>query len=143
MPAEEIAIVVRRVGPVAEIAREVLEANGVPYALERRVPLRATAIGRAVLGLLALRRRRRAPLEDLLAWLRCPGLIRVRGLLDEFEAAARRAGISARKAPSSSGRHAIGRWTRCATSQQRARRGPGPLAAAVRKQTRVPVAANR
>ncbi len=133
-PAEEIAIVVRRVGPVAEIAREVLEANGVPYALERRVPLRATAIGRAVLGLLGCAAGG-APLEDLLAWLRCPGLIRVRGLLDEFEAAARRAGIT--DAESAIVEWEARHWPLDAVRDvaAAARRGPGPLAAAVRKQS--------
>jgi ATP-dependent helicase/DNAse subunit B len=105
MPAQDIALVLRAPGAVAELLGEVLSAAGVPYALQRRTPLADTAIGRALIGLLrcvpgehARGGEGREPAEaegelaDLLAWLRAPGLLERPELADALELRARRAG---------------------------------------------------
>lgn len=85
---EEIAIVFRRPEAVAPLAASVLEAYGVPYALDQRLPLGHTALGGALLAGF------RAALlggdaGDLLAWLRSPGWLRQPGLADQLELAVR------------------------------------------------------
>ncbi|MDX6690392.1 MAG: hypothetical protein QOG15_1849 [Solirubrobacteraceae bacterium] len=88
MTAEEIAIVVREPEAVAPLLSEVFGALGLPVALEQRVAFGHTALGRGLLALL-----RCALLDgsadDLLAWLRTPGLLRVAALADTLEARAR------------------------------------------------------
>jgi ATP-dependent helicase/DNAse subunit B len=93
MAPEEIAVVARSLPAVAALVEETFEAFGIPYALERRVPVGRTALGRALLGLA------RAALPggtaaDLLAWLRAPGVLDVPALADELEARLRRAGVT-------------------------------------------------
>jgi len=89
--AEEIAVVVREPGDVAALLSEVFAALGVAVALERRVAFGATALGRGLLALL-----RCALLDgeadDLLAWLRTPGLLQLPVLADGLEARARQEG---------------------------------------------------
>jgi ATP-dependent helicase/DNAse subunit B len=99
MAAEEIAVVVRMPGTSADLLEEVLAAAGVPYALERRLPLGDTAVGAALIGLLrcvplADGASRGAELGDLLAWLRAPGLLANPELADSLEARARRVGAA-------------------------------------------------
>src|SRR6185437_11527804 len=102
MAAEEIAVLVRGSGTSTELLGEILAAAGVPYALQRRRPLRDSSIGRALLGLLrcvpAAHGAEHPPdeggeLADLLAWLRAPGLLEVPALADRLELGARRAGV--------------------------------------------------
>jgi len=89
--AHEIAVVLRDPAPVASLLLEVFGALGVPVAIERRVELGHTALGRGLVALL-----RCALLdggaEDLLAWLRTPGMLQRPELADELEATARRKG---------------------------------------------------
>jgi len=89
--AEEIAVVVRNPDAIAPLLAEVFESFGVPVALERRVAFGHTALGRGLLALL-----RCALLDgsadDLLAWLRTPGLLHVPALADGLEALARQEG---------------------------------------------------
>ncbi len=100
--AEDIAVLVRGAGTSTELLEEVLSADGVPFAMQRRRPIGDASIGAALLGLL---RCVPAPegaetadpddggeLGDLLAWLRAPGLLAVPGLADRLELRARRAG---------------------------------------------------
>jgi ATP-dependent helicase/DNAse subunit B len=90
---EEIALVHRSPGAVADLLAEVLGAARIPYALQRRRPFAHTAVGRALIGLL----RCASPAgtaSDLLAWLRAPGLLERLELADRLEADARRAGAS-------------------------------------------------
>jgi ATP-dependent helicase/DNAse subunit B len=90
---EEIAVVHRMPGAVAELLGEVFVAHGVPYALEREVGFANTAIGGALVG--ALRSTTDAgEVADLLAWLRSPGLLVHLELADRLEAKARREGVS-------------------------------------------------
>jgi len=78
---------------VAELLGEVFGAQGIPYALERRVPFANTATGGALVG--ALRSTTgEGEVGDLLAWLRAPGLLTRPELADGLEAKARREGVS-------------------------------------------------
>lgn len=91
-PAEEIAVVWRSREDIPPVAEEVFGAYGVPVALTRRRRARDTALGRGVIALL-----RCALLDgsadDLLAWLRTPGVLDTPGLADRLEADVRRQGI--------------------------------------------------
>jgi len=91
VPAEQIAVVARNPAVVAALVAEVFESFGVPVALEQRVAFGHTALGHGLLALL-----RCALLDgsadDLLAWLRTPGLLRVPALADSLESLARREG---------------------------------------------------
>jgi ATP-dependent helicase/DNAse subunit B len=88
---EDIAIVWREPQDAAALTEQVLGAYGIPYALDRRVPLGHTALGR---GLIALARCAQdgATADDLLAWLRTPGFLRRTAMADDLEQLARREG---------------------------------------------------
>lgn len=92
LPAEEVAIVHRSPETVAALLAEMLDGYGVPYSLRVRERFAHSAIGRGLLGLMgcALVDGR---LEDLLAWLRAPGVLALPGLADQLEASARRLGL--------------------------------------------------
>ncbi|HUA73220.1 MAG TPA: PD-(D/E)XK nuclease family protein [Solirubrobacteraceae bacterium] len=100
VPAEEIAVLVRPAGTSIELLEEVLTAAGVPFAAERRRRFGDAAAGRALLGLLRCvpgaageeGAEQEGRLEDLLAWLRAPGVLDVPELADGLELQARRAG---------------------------------------------------
>jgi ATP-dependent helicase/DNAse subunit B len=114
VPAEEIAVLARPAGVSEELLEEVFAAREIPLALQRRRALGDSALGGALLGLLrcvprppaaldadrdsALRGgAERDPtdegrLDDLLAWLRAPGLLERPSLADRLELEARRAG---------------------------------------------------
>jgi ATP-dependent helicase/DNAse subunit B len=93
MREEEIAVVHRTPSAVAELLGEVFGAQGIPYALERRVGFANTATGGALIG--ALRSTTdEGEVGDLLAWLRAPGLLTRPELADRLEARARREGVS-------------------------------------------------
>ncbi len=88
---EEIAVVLRRPGDMAALLAEVFGAFGVPVAVGRDVALGHTALGRGLVALL------RCALvdgsaENLLAWLRTPGLLTRPELADRLEARARQEG---------------------------------------------------
>ncbi|MEA2156617.1 MAG: ATP-dependent helicase/nuclease subunit, partial [Solirubrobacteraceae bacterium] len=88
---EEIAVVLRRPRDVAALLGEVFGAFGIAVALGRDVAFGHTALGRGLVALL------RCALvdgsaDDLLAWLRTPGLLHRPELADRLEAAARQAG---------------------------------------------------
>jgi ATP-dependent helicase/DNAse subunit B len=93
MREEEIAVVHRTPSTVAELLGEVFGAQGIPYALERRVGFANTATGGALVG--ALRSTTdEGEVGDLLAWLRAPGLLTRPELADRLEARTRREGVS-------------------------------------------------
>jgi hypothetical protein len=88
---EEIAIVQRSPERRASLLRGVLAAYGVPASIAVERPFCDTALGRGLIGLL------RAALEpgsaggdDVLAWLRAPGVLERTGLADSLEAQLRR-----------------------------------------------------
>jgi ATP-dependent helicase/DNAse subunit B len=84
----DVAVVYRDPSGYASVVEQVFGAYGIPFALERRLPLRQTALGRAALALL-----RCAALHgtetDLLAYLRAPGKLRNQGLADWLESRVR------------------------------------------------------
>jgi ATP-dependent helicase/DNAse subunit B len=97
-PAAEIAIVLRRPESQAALVERVLAGYDIPFTLRRTLPLGHTALGR---GLLAMARCALldGSADDLLVWLRTPGLVRDTARVDELEADVRRAGMtSARQA---------------------------------------------
>lgn len=94
----EIAVVLRDPAPYASMLEQVFGAYGIPYSIDRSVPFAHTGAGR---GLLACLRcavtgaggTGGAPVEDLLAYLRTPGLLREPRLADRLESEARRGGV--------------------------------------------------
>ena len=89
----DIAVVLRRPRDYASLLEQVFGAYGIPFSLDRRMPLGHTGLGR---GLLALVRCAALPHEasadDLLTWLRMPGLLDQPGLADRLESKVRRQG---------------------------------------------------
>jgi ATP-dependent helicase/DNAse subunit B len=90
--AEDIAVVMRSVAASAALIAEVFAGRGIAVAVVGRARFADTAVGRGLLGLL------RAGLadgsaEDLVAWLRTPGLLERPELADRFEAKLRKAGV--------------------------------------------------
>jgi ATP-dependent helicase/DNAse subunit B len=88
----DIAVVLRRPGEYASLLEQVFGAYDIPFSIDRSVPLWHTGLGRGLLALVRCAVDPGAPAEDLLAWLRTPGLLRQPGLADRLEAQVRRAG---------------------------------------------------
>jgi ATP-dependent helicase/DNAse subunit B len=88
-----IAVVLRRPGDYASLLEQVFGAYGIPFSLDRRVRLGHTGLGRAVLALLRCAALPGdASADDLLSWLRAPGLLELPGLADRLESCVRREG---------------------------------------------------
>ena len=87
----DVAVVFRAPASQASLIEQVFGAYGIPYSLDRSIPFGHTGLGR---GLLALVRCAilDGSAEDLLAYLRTPGLLRVPGLADRLEGQVRREG---------------------------------------------------
>jgi ATP-dependent helicase/DNAse subunit B len=88
---EQIAVVLRRPGDQAALLTEVFDGVGVRIALEREVAFGHTPLGRGLIGLA------RCALpdggaDDLIAYLRTPGLLQRAELADRLETRARREG---------------------------------------------------
>jgi RecB family exonuclease len=88
----DVAVAIRHAGGSAPLIERVFADAGIPIALERRVPLAHTSLGHALLALL------RAALpggssDDLLGWLRAPGVVQRRKLADQLEQCVRVRGI--------------------------------------------------
>jgi ATP-dependent helicase/DNAse subunit B len=92
-PAGDVAVVFRDPGRYASLVEQVFGAYGIPYSIARSLPLGHTALGRGLLALLRCARLD-GTTEDLLAYLRTPGLLREPGLADRLEALARRRGAA-------------------------------------------------
>jgi len=92
MKPEEIAVVHRSPGVVADLLGEVFGAVRIPYALERQVPFANTATGGALVGALRCVTDG-GEARDLLTWLRAPGLLERPELADRLEARVRREGV--------------------------------------------------
>ena len=147
MAPEDIAVVIRAPGAGEDLLEEVLTSRGIPYALQRRRSFGDTAIGGALIGLLRCASGGRAEgtsiangeapsgtvtahddaaTEDLLAWLRAPGLLDRPELADALELRARRTGIT-----SARGARALwekSNWPLDTIDQLREAAGRGPLA---------------
>ncbi len=87
----DLAVVFREPGRYASLLEQVFGAYGIPYSIDRSVPFGHTGVGRGLLALI-----RCALLgggaQDLLAYLRTPGLLRLPGLADRLEADVRKQG---------------------------------------------------
>jgi ATP-dependent helicase/DNAse subunit B len=90
--AGDVAVVFRDPPRYASLVEQVFGAYGIPYSIDRSAPLPHTAIGR---GLLALLRAARldGTTEDLLDYLRTPGLLREPRHADRLESRARQRGV--------------------------------------------------
>jgi len=115
MAPGEIAVVTRTPAATADLLEEVFSAAAIPYALPRRRRFADSAIGAALIGLLrcapraagASAQERGARVEaqlagqregtgradDLLAWLRAPGMLQRPELADRLEVSVRRTGV--------------------------------------------------
>ncbi|MGH2803035.1 MAG: PD-(D/E)XK nuclease family protein, partial [Thermoleophilaceae bacterium] len=88
----DVAVVLRRPDEYASLLEQVFGAYGIPFSIDRSLPLGHTGLGRGLLALVRSAVLPSASAEDLLAWLRTPGLLRQRGLADRLEARLRRDG---------------------------------------------------
>ena len=89
MAPGDVALVFRDPGGYASLVEQVLGAYGVPYSMDRSLPFAHTGLGR---GLLALLRAATAEgtADDVLAYLRTPGLVHQPARIDRLESALRR-----------------------------------------------------
>jgi ATP-dependent helicase/DNAse subunit B len=87
----DMAVVFRDPMRYSSLLEQVFGAYGIPYSIDRRLSFAHTGLGRGLLALI----RAAGPAgtaEDLLAYLRTPGLLRVPGFADSLEAEVRREG---------------------------------------------------
>ncbi|HZV76117.1 MAG TPA: PD-(D/E)XK nuclease family protein [Conexibacter sp.] len=144
VPAEQIAVVLRSPERGAALLGQVLGAYGVPHAVERRVPLAHTALGR---GLLALARcalhADEAGSADLLAYLRTPGRLERLELADRLELTLRRTAVGDLAGARRAWEEAPGGWPLRELDRLRgaAADGPQPLLAALAREARALFAA--
>jgi ATP-dependent helicase/DNAse subunit B len=90
----DVAVVFREPVRYASLLEQVFGAYGIPYSIDRKLPFGHTGLGRGLLALI----RAAGPggtAEDLLTYLRTPGLLRVPGFADSLEAEVRRDGVHA------------------------------------------------
>ncbi len=123
-PAGDVAVVFRDPEPYASLLEQVFGAYGIPYSIDRSLPLGHTSVGRGLLALL-----RCALLDgtadDLLAWLRTPGKLDQPQLADRLEADVRAYGRSRTPPPRvASGRSGAGRSTSSTACARRPRAAP-------------------
>ncbi len=86
-----VAVVFREPTAYASLLEQVFGAYGIPYSIDRTLPFGHTGLGRGLLALI----RAAGPAgtaDDLLAYLRTPGLLTVPGFADSLEADVRREG---------------------------------------------------
>jgi ATP-dependent helicase/DNAse subunit B len=144
VPAEQIAVVLRAPERGGALLEQVLGAYGVPYALQRRIALPHTALGRGVLALArcALRADEAGP-ADLLAYLRTPGRLERLELADRLELTVRRAAIGDLAGTRRAWEEAPGGWPLRELDRLRgaAADGPQPLLAALAREARALFAA--
>ena len=92
MEPGDIAVVLRRPGDYASLLEQVFGAYEIPFSIDRSVPFGHTGLGRGLLALVRCAVDDAASADDLLAWLRTPGLLKQSGLADRLEARVRRDG---------------------------------------------------
>jgi ATP-dependent helicase/DNAse subunit B len=94
--AEEIAVVYRTVAAAGRVLAQVFAQYGIPAAIDQRIRFAHTALGRGLLGLArcALMPETAATPQDLLDYLRTPGLLERMEVLDRLELEVRREGLS-------------------------------------------------
>jgi ATP-dependent helicase/DNAse subunit B len=87
----DVAVVFRDPNRYSSLLEQVFGAYGIPYSIDRKIRFGHTGLGRGLLALI----RAAGPdgtADDLLAYLRTPGLLRVPGFADSLEAEVRRGG---------------------------------------------------
>jgi ATP-dependent helicase/DNAse subunit B len=87
----DVAVVFRDPVRYSSLLEQVFGAYGIPYSVDRKLPFGHTGLGRGLLALI----RASGPggsADDLLTYLRTPGLLRVPGFADSLEAEVRREG---------------------------------------------------
>ncbi len=89
----DVAVVLRDPRPYASTIEQVFGAYGIPYSIDRRLPLPHTGVGRGLLALLRCAAGSGSA-DDLLAYLRTPGRLREPIYADRLEVAVRRDGGS-------------------------------------------------
>ncbi|MEA2468546.1 MAG: hypothetical protein QOJ57_2672 [Thermoleophilaceae bacterium] len=89
----DVAIVFRDPPRYASLVEQVLGAYGVPFTIDRFVPFGHTALGRGLLALLRCATGS-GTADDLLAYLRTPGLLDKPRIADRLEADVRREGAT-------------------------------------------------
>jgi len=108
-PAGDVAVVLRDPPRYASMVEQVFGSYGIPYSLDHSVPLAHTGLGHGLLALL-----RCAALDgsadDLLAYLRTPGLVREAHLTDGLEAEVRRRGAATAREARAIWEALPGRW---------------------------------
>jgi ATP-dependent helicase/DNAse subunit B len=139
VPGDEIAVVLRTLDRGAALVAGVFDAYGIPYALDRRLPLAHTALGR---GVLALARCALVPeqarADDLLAYLRTPGRLTRLELADRLELTLRRGAVRDLAAARTAWEEAPGGWPLRELDRLRgaAADGPAALLAALAREAR-------
>lgn len=93
---EQIAVVYRSPGAAAPAVASVFPEYGIPVTFERRVTLPATPLGQALISLArcAWLDERESSADDLLRYLRAPGVLRRPELADSLELEIRRRGLT-------------------------------------------------
>jgi ATP-dependent helicase/DNAse subunit B len=93
---DEIAVVYRSLAAAAPALEQVFTGYGIPVAVDQRIPFGHTALGRGVRGLArsALLPEGEATAEDLLDYLRTPGLLERPEVIDALEVDVRRNGLT-------------------------------------------------
>jgi ATP-dependent helicase/DNAse subunit B len=101
---EEIVVIARSLHAAAPVLERVFAQYGIPTALQVRLPFTHTALGRGLLGLCRCAWLPGAPAAELLAYLRCPGVVQRQERVDALERQIRRDGI----VPAASARDVFG-----------------------------------
>lgn len=126
---DQIAVVLRTPARSASLVQQVFGAYGIPHALDWRVPLAHTALGR---GLLALARCALLPEQarpaDLLAYLRTPGRLARLELADRLELTVRRHAIARLDGARDAWESAPGGWPLRELDRLRGAAADGPAA---------------
>ena len=89
---DEIALALRDVRTSGPLVAEVFTDAGIPFSLERWVRAGDTSTGRSLLALLRCASGNGSA-DDVLAWLRAPGVVRSAGLTDALESKLRQTGV--------------------------------------------------
>ncbi|HEU0023895.1 MAG TPA: hypothetical protein VFQ12_04670, partial [Thermoleophilaceae bacterium] len=90
----DVAVVFRDPTHYSSLVEQVFGAYGVPYSLDRSVPFAHTGLGRGLLSLIRCAAGD-GTADDLLAYLRTPGLLTQPALADRLEARVRKDGVHA------------------------------------------------
>jgi len=95
VPGEEIAVVYRSLANAAPVVTATFQQYGIPVAVDRQVRFGHTALGRSLLALArcALLPVDEATTQDVLDYLRSPGLLERPEVVDGLEAKVRRQGL--------------------------------------------------